>query len=263
MTGSGAQKELRNLIRDRLGAIMHNPIREEYVTCEVCLTPLSRVGFRICWECNQQHRSGLPLAHRVIALTYSVDGQQSNLDMHRYKAPMSDERRFASDAWQRLSLLVVGFGLWHAACLESVCRLPITGLVTVPSLRGRDPHPLAGLSVYLPSTWEQIELLATKRSDCAADRRSLQPAHFSILDPAAVEGRHIVVFEDTWVRGGHAQSASAALRAAGAAEVTVLTIARRLAPSFAPTREFIDRRLHGGREYDVDVCPVTGASCPL
>lgn len=264
MTESAAQKELRALIRDRLGAIMHNPVRQPYVTCETCATPIPKAGFLLCWECNQQRRSGSPLADRVIALTYSVDGQQSNLDMHRYKSPMSDERRFASDAWQRLSLLVVGFGLWHAGCLVPFSRTPVTGLAVVPSLRGRPgPHPLTGLTGYLPRAWERVELKAETRSDSAEDRRSLRPANFSVPDPAAVENRHIVVFEDTWVRGGHAQSASAALRAAGAAEVTVLAIARRLSPAFAPTREFIESRLYYGREYDIDICPVTGAACPL
>lgn len=264
MTESGAQKELRDLIRDRLGAIMLNPVRKPHVTCETCCTPLPKSTFRTCWECSQQHRSGLPLADRVVALTYSIDGQQSNIDMHRYKDPMSDERRFASDAWQRLSLLVVGFGLWHSGCLESVARHPVSRLTTVPSLRGRPgPHPLTGLTDYLPSSWEELELKAAKRSEIASDRRSLQPAHFSVPDAASVKDRHIVVFEDTWVRGGHAQSASAALRAAGAAEVTVLSISRRLSPAFAPSRQFIETQLHDGREYDIDVCPVTGDSCPL
>jgi hypothetical protein len=263
MTGPDDQKELRALIRDRLGAIMHNPVRQPYATCVVCVAPLSKPTFQTCWECKRHRTLGWRLADRVVALTYSLEGQQSNIDMHRYKERMSDERRFASDAWQRLSLLVVGFGLWHADCLGRVSKEPVTGVVTVPSLRGRPgPHPLRGLTDYLPRSWRQFELMPTVSIDCAASRRSFDPTHFAVKNPSTVAKRHLVVFEDTWVRGGHAQSAAAALKAAGASEVTVVTIARRLSPGYGPSRRFIETQLLDGREYDVTVCPVTGGACP-
>ncbi|MFE9536481.1 hypothetical protein [Streptomyces sp. NPDC006691] len=89
-------------------------------------------------------------------------------------------------------------------------------------------------------------------------RRLLNPRHFTVADPGGVAGRHVCVLEDTWVRGGHAQSAAAALAAAGAADVTVLTIARRLAPSYALNRAFIE----GTRQdYALDHCPVSPGPC--
>jgi len=42
VTEPAARAELRALIRDRLGAIMHNPVRELRTTCRVCATPSLR-----------------------------------------------------------------------------------------------------------------------------------------------------------------------------------------------------------------------------
>ncbi|MCX4680534.1 hypothetical protein OG413_35565 [Streptomyces sp. NBC_01433] len=204
-------------------------------------------------------REGWQLADRVVPLTYSVDGEQSNLDMHRYKALTSDEERFATDAWQRLSLLVTAFGLRHVDCLDAASRQPVSRLTTVPSLRGRPgPHPLDALTAHLPRSWRPAPLIPSLHVPDQV-RRTLDPRHFTVADPGGVTGRHVCVLEDTWVRGGHAQSAAAALRAAGAVEVTILPIARRLAPSFAQNRAFIEGTQ---QDYALDHCPVTPGPCP-
>ncbi|MEU6716303.1 hypothetical protein ABZ897_32970 [Nonomuraea sp. NPDC046802] len=75
-------------------------------------------------------------------------------------------------------------------------------------------------------------------------------------------GEHIVVVEDTWVQGGHAQSAAATLLLAGAAEVTIVVIARRIRTDFQ--RSFMEASLQEiltDREYSLDICPVTGGDC--
>ncbi|MFG3258109.1 phosphoribosyltransferase [Streptomyces sp. NPDC048172] len=242
---------------------MRNPIRERGVTCEVCLAPVSSPGYARCWPCDQQISTGLRLADRVVPLTYAVDGRQSGRDVYCYKRSVDEERRLAGDAWERLSLLTAVFGLWHAGCLDAVARRRVTALTTVPSLQGRpDPHPLSDLTGCLPRAWRPFELLPSGSSSRSQDRRRLDPGHFAVPGTADVAGAHVVVLEDTWVSGGHAQSAAVALREAGAHEVTVVAVARRLVPEFGPTRAFLAHRLDDGREYDPETCPVTGGACP-
>jgi hypothetical protein len=56
------------------------------------------------------------------------------------------------------------------------------------------------------------------------------------------------------------QSAAATILRAGAAEATVVVIARRLKPDSAHPSDFWQKV--GQREYTLEVCPVTGNSCP-
>lgn len=80
------------------------------------------------------------------------------------------------------------------------------------------------------------------------------------LTPGRVDGRHVLVLDDMWTTGSNAQSAALALRRAGAAAVSVMVLARWLNPGYGMTGEFIKTRLQ--RDYDPDICPVTGGTCP-
>jgi hypothetical protein len=77
-----------------------------------------------------------------------------------------------------------------------------------------------------------------------------------------VANRHLVLLEDTWVQGGHAQSAAAALLLSGASEVTIVVIARRIRADYKPANaEAAFQRILAEREYSLEICPITGASC--
>lgn len=63
-----------------------------------------------------------------------------------------------------------------------------------------------------------------------------------------------MLIEDTWTSGSNAQSAALALRRAGAATVTIVALARWLAPEDSSTGDFVTQRLTG--DYDPFVCPL-------
>jgi hypothetical protein len=135
-------------------------------------------------------------------------------------------------------------------------------MAVVPSLRGRaGTHPLATLAAVLPGRWDEIKLEAA-HSVPEAQRRTLRSDHFFVPEPAAVANRHLVLLEDTWVQGGHAQSAAAALLLSGASEVTIVVIARRIRADYKPANaEAAFQRILAEREYSPEICPITGASC--
>lgn len=72
-------------------------------------------------------------------------------------------------------------------------------------------------------------------------------------------GQHVLVVEDTWVSGDKAQSATLALKAAGAMRVTILCVTRWLRYDWLDHRELIETLTE---PYDAARCPVTGSFCP-
>lgn len=255
--------DLREIVRTRLGAIMLNPLRMANVTCDTCTAPVAPQYTR-CFRCYSDARQpGIPVARRVVPLSYAVVGKQSDIDMYRYKDPMSEDQRHRNPSYQRVLLLVLGFAATHAACLDLAATRPVTALTVVPSLRGRTgAHPLTAVSAPLPTHWARFELQAV-RDVPEEQRRLVRPGHFTLPDRSVVIGRHVVVLDDCWVQGGHAQSAAASLLLMGAAEVTILVIARRIRPDYQRSLlETALREVLRDREYSLDICPVTGGSCP-
>ena len=70
----------------------------------------------------------------------------------------------------------------------------------------------------------------------------------------------MLLLDDTWATGGHAQSAVLGLRAAGAAHVSLLVVARWIKADFGDNAAFL--RGLADRDYDPEVCPWTGSDCP-
>jgi hypothetical protein len=197
---------LRDAVRARLGAIMRNPLRVPNLTCATCTAPIG-AQYTVCYRCYQDAlgaqvrdftgRAKLPIARRVVPLTYAVFGQQSNIDMHRYKDALPEEQRLNNPSFQRVLLLVLGFAATHAGCLDRVSRHPVTRLAFVPSLSGRSGrHPLGLVGAVLPQKWQRVALEAAP--DIPEDeRRKLSLDHFVLPAPADIVGHHVVVLEDT------------------------------------------------------------------
>jgi hypothetical protein len=70
----------------------------------------------------------------------------------------------------------------------------------------------------------------------------------------------VLLLDDTWTGGGHAQSAVLGLRAAGATSVSLLVVARWINKEFGNNAEFL--REIADRDYNPEICPWTGGSCP-
>lgn len=182
--------------------------------------------------------------------------------MYRYKDRMSPQQRRANPSYQRLLILLAGFVSVHAACLDTVAALPVTTVATVPSLSGRTGvHPLADLATVFPEHWKRVDLRSAQVPP--AERRATKSDHFGVFDSREIAGRHVIVLDDTWVQGGHAQSAAATLLCAGAVEVTAIVLARRIDPSFrADVMQPSLDRMFAPSEYSLEVCPITGGACP-
>jgi orotate phosphoribosyltransferase len=97
----------------------------------------------------------------------------------------------------------------------------------VPSGQGRPgPHPLAGIvrsCVALPMAGLSVGPAGAARG------RDVTVGWLRVS--GQVTGADVLLVDDTWVSGGSAQSAAAALKLAGAARVAAVVLGRHLDPA--------------------------------
>lgn len=231
------------------GGYLRNPVRQDDVTCAVCATPVG--GYRRCYTCST-HRACGGLADSTAFLTYAVAGQQSGWVMRGYKAQPRPVKEHATVV---ALMLVLALSI-HEQCPGTLAGTPVTHWATVPSLPAKPgEHPIHQM---IGQNAPGSEVRLTAAASCQHPR-DVSPDHFSAT--AQLPSRsHVLLVDDTWTSGGHAQSAVLALRRAGAARVSVLVIARWIKEDFGGNAAFL--RSLAGQDYDPERCPWTGGACP-
>ncbi|TDE30992.1 amidophosphoribosyltransferase [Actinomadura sp. 6K520] len=241
------EKRLSAALVASAGGFLRNPIRRDHVTCAVCTTPIEE-RYSLCFPCKQ-HRLHIGTADIVAPVTYAVALQQSGYIMRGYKA------RPRVDAHYRLVGMLTVLALSkHGACAGMIAGCPVTHWASIPSLPARPgEHPFHRI-VSGSAPGVEVKLSAAVRP---SDARAVSANHFTAgvtLPPRS----HVLLLDDTWARGGHAQSAALSLRRAGAERVSTLVAARWIKRNYADNARFLD----GLPDYDPDVCPWTGGTCP-
>jgi hypothetical protein len=235
----------------QIRAVYWNPERNEG-TCAVCTTPVEPT-YRNCFRCNQHAAAGYNIADVVAPLSYAVADQQAMYDLYRYKD--LGQGPTARDAQTRLFTMLFATLELHLPCIAAQSEGEVV-VTTVPSSGGRSgAHPLSNaLGMFrLFDTTEMI--YRGPRGLDRQERRVLDPTRF-LADSAAVQGRHVLLLDDTWVTGSHLQSCAAALHDAGATWVTGMPLGRMLEGRFSQTAAFL--RSAERRPFDPSVCPLTG-----
>ena len=208
-------------LSDPYGNFMLAP-RHGPAVCEVCLNLTD--GFARCYACTHlEHRLDV-----VLPISYSVAAGQLHHALRGYK-------RFEGEVARRLGLQLAAV-MWrfldvHERCIARAARIAGFDLVTtVPSgdreLDVRRRHPLAWLigEVVGPTRDRYRPLLL--RSEAPVERRAFSDAKFVARE--RLEGRSVLLVDDTWTTGASAQSAAAALRSAGAERVAAVVIGRHI-----------------------------------
>lgn len=232
---------------------LRNVVREAGTTCTVCATPVD--GFELCYQCNQHARSGIARADRVASIVYArIPPDQTYRVMRGYKGrpPIPAHTRVVA------SLLLVGY-VGHLECVLGLAGTDDLVWATVPSLRrSAGEHPLHQLVEDITAGMGREVRLVPGAN--VGDQRALRPGNVAVAG-APPTGAHVLLIDDSWVSGGHAQSAAAALKIAGASSVSVLNVARVLREDWTESRRFIASRLSQA-SYSPEICPWTGTICP-
>jgi hypothetical protein len=185
-----------------------------------------RDAFALCYQCDLAvSQAGDLLADVVAPIGYAVKGGQLATDLRLYKS----DRAGAAAAALRLRSMLAAFLRDHEGCMARAAGMaarPVTAAV-VPSGQGRPgAHPLLRIvasCVDLPMTG----LAAGPHGE--ARGRGVSAGWLRAA--GLVGGADVLLVDDTWVSGGSAQSAAAALKLAGAARVAVVVLGRHVDPA--------------------------------
>jgi hypothetical protein len=213
--------------------------------CAACRGP-ARPNYLYCFQCglHAECAAGL-LADAVVPLSYAVKGGRLARDLWVYKSalPGAGAARGAL-----LSLLLVSLRD-HGGCAWRLAGggAP-THLAVVPSTRGRPgTHPLEALAARafsLPRV--HLAIPATPEPPDPEDRDLS-------VDRYVIRGRlpeaRVLLLDDTWTTGAHAQSAAAALKLAGASRVAAVVLGRHLDATCGGSDAF--GTLMRARRYDL------------
>jgi hypothetical protein len=202
-------------------------------------------GYARCYACDH----GRLVLDGVAPISYSVAREQLHHALGSYK-------RLDGDVARRLGASLAAI-LWrfladHERCLAHAAGIDRFELVTtVPSGAGtRDErHPLRWIvgELVAPTRGRYERLLW--RSDVEVPQRSFSLEKFVATRP--VDGRSVLLIDDTWTTGASAQSAAAALKAAGAGAVAAVVIGRHLNREWHEN----DKRIRGiARPFDWSKC---------
>ena len=221
----------------------------------VCVTCFNFTdGYSRCYACDH----GRSVLDAVAPISYSVGREQLHHALASYK-------RLDGEVARRLCASLAAI-LWrflaeHERCVARAVNADHFNLVTtVPSSdRRRDEqHPLNWIVGELvgPTRDRHERLLERSQQDVAP--RTFSPDKFAATRP--LRGAAVLLIDDTWTTGGHAQSAVLALRKAGAARVSVLVVARWLKEDYGGNKTFIAELTTVTMTRGI--CPWTGAACP-
>lgn len=204
--------------------------------CETCFNLTD--GYERCYSCVH----GQDVLDAAVPISYSVAGERLHRALFGYKrlpAPLSGRLRF------ELATLLRRFLELHERCVAHAAGTGAFALVTtVPSgERHRDDeHPLRGIVTAALGSFARRHQRLLRRSAFESGTREYDFLKYLAVRP--LDGEPVLLIDDTWTTGASAQSAAAALKAAGAGRVAAIAIGRHL------NREWHDndRRLVALRE---------------
>ncbi len=183
--------------------------------------------------------------------THAYSGQ-GYVDLRQYKTPQAVPAQ-----WRRLSSLFLLAFSKHGDCLVPDMATRPFALAFVPSTSGLRPgrHPLETmLSPYFKT--ERPRVQAQYRGDSSltrGQRRLLNPDIWSLDTDHLGNIDRVLIFDDTWVTGGHAQSLAAAFERIGLTS-RIIVLGRAIDPRRKDHGTFL--QTHRPGVFDADVCPV-------
>jgi predicted amidophosphoribosyltransferase len=224
-------------------AMLTHPLASGPGVCAVCHTAMA-VGRTTCHACSET-LAAYPdgVADVVVPISVAVRHGQLAAELWRYKeADGADARRVHQ---LRLAAVLWRFLAGHERCVADAAGVDAFDVVTsVPSTGGRIRHPLREIAGEMVGATKgrYVELLAAN-SALPPDRR-VHSDRFGVVggeDSTDPTGASVLVLDDTWTRGGHAQSASVALKTAGARKVGVVVLGRHFDPDYPASGVYLQQ----------------------
>ena len=221
-------------------------------------------GPGVCSTCktfiDPQHGQCYPCAMEVafldvvVPITYSEHLGQMHHALRGYKDGLPAERAYAMP---RIAAILWKFLARHEACVARAIGCEGFEVVTtVPSSSvARDERsPLRTIAEWCNPISDRLDRLLRPTDKVAG--RSFSVERFEAT--RALEGENVLLLDDTWTRGGHADSADYTLQRAGAGSIGLVVVGRHLRPEWevTPGRTCSDIFKELPKPFDWDTCCV-------
>lgn len=234
----------------RYANFLVHPLLPGSGVCQTCCGP-ARVGYPTCWPCRETGRIlGTGVADAVVPVSLALKGEQYANELWRYKNTAGPQQQYFRTG---LAAVLWRFLVLHEVCIAEHCAVPGFDVVTtVPSTSGRADHPLQTMvATMVGVTRDRHRDLLRPTPAAVALGRGASSARYA---SSVLWGENVLLIDDTWTTGNHAQSAAAALKAAGAGSVAVVILGRHLNGGYGDTATHVEQaRL---RRFSWDVCPL-------
>jgi predicted amidophosphoribosyltransferase len=211
-------------------------------------------GYERCYACA----AGEQRLAAVVPISYSVAGEPLHAAIAAYKREADP---FVPAATAQLTAILWRFLERHERCVEAAAGVDRFDLITtVPSgERSRDSyHPLRRIVGELAEPTRSRHERLLERTSVPVAQRRFDIDRFTAA--RTLHGEAVLLIDDTWTSGASAQSAAAALRAAGSGPVAAVVIARYLNPGWYQNARHIRRRRGG---FAFDACALCAPAEPL
>ncbi|MDA0184366.1 hypothetical protein OJ997_28940 [Solirubrobacter phytolaccae] len=198
--------------------------------CDVCHTFIDP-GYSRCYACSSQP-SPLDV---VVPITYSEHLSQMHKVLRSYKDGDHASQRYMMPRLASILWLFLESHEVHVAAAVNAQQSQFDIVTSVPSStpdgdeRRANLRWIVGLGCH--PTAQRYERVLHPTGGVAAGREFNEGRYVATVD---VVGKDVLLIDDTWTRGGHAQSAGAALKAAGARTVGFVVIGRHISPGWRP-----------------------------
>jgi predicted amidophosphoribosyltransferase len=197
--------------------------------CRVCWGFVDP-DYGTCYRCGHQPDN----LDVMVPITYSEHLGQIHLALRNYKDGGSGRIR-RHDA-VRLAAILWRFLEGHEECVAAAAGVSAFDLVTlVPSSKpDRDKSSaFARLAGWIEPIKPRLQRVLEPTGE--VEGRDFASNRFKAT--ADLAGRSVLLLDDTWATGGHAQSAAHALTVAGAETVALVVIGRHVRPDYEPVQE--------------------------
>lgn len=226
------------------GGYLRNTRWNSDYTCDYCTGIPGNPEFPSCYQCGTEYAYSSETSDFRGFVSYGWNYSQSATVMYGYKDAVGNRQA------QRVVNMMLFYTLRaHLGCATDAQHGRPAMWAAVPSLRQRGhPQVLHAMAASLLRNMPEAQMVP---STDVHSPRSFRPENFAVATP--VTGQHVLLIDDTWTSGSHAESAAAALKRAGAARVTLLVLARWLDLRRGRTEEFVKTELT--QDFDPDLCP--------
>jgi predicted amidophosphoribosyltransferase len=220
--------------------------------CATCHTFVN-TDYDRCWSCSQQPAQ----LDAVVPITYSEHLGQIHTVLRGYKDGTTQNRRYMIP---RLAAILWMFIERHERCIAAEAGATSDAFDVVTTVPSSTPERdeargnlrlIAELCTPISARFERL-LVPTGE---VPPGRTYNARRFVCNEDLA--DKDVLLLDDTWASGGHAQSAAAALLAAGAETVGLVVFGRHVQPSWVvDDQTSADLLAALPRAFDWETCAV-------